>query len=149
MPELPTDDEQPTPPKPNNPPKKTEYEIRQLSTILQINRKDQMFYVPRQSREYENFGHLDTGAIRSALSEAEIRRILTAHPAALLQDLPAPEFKVQIANGNIVPVRKQVLLRFFIGGKVSEETFMVLPSMGNALIAMSFFKKYCYPRLSQ
>ena len=64
--------------------------------------------------------YFDTGAIQSALSEAELRRILTAHPAALLQELPAPEFKVQIANGNIVPVRKQVLLRFFIGKKSSK-----------------------------
>ena len=101
-----------------------------------------MLYVPLQFREYENFGLLDTGAIQSALSEAELRRILAAHPAALLQELPTPEFKVQIANGNIVPVKKQVLLRFFIGGKIFEETFMVLPTMGNVLIGMSFFKKH-------
>ena len=49
---------------------------------------------------------------------------------------------MQIAKGNIVPVRKQVMLRFFIGGKVFEDTFMVLPTMGNILIGMSFFKKY-------
>ena len=97
-----------------------------------------MLYVPLQFRAYEIFGHLDT----CALSEAELRRILSAHPAALLQELPAPEFKVQIANGNIVPVRKQLLLRFFIGGKVFEETFMILPTMGNVLIGKSFFKKY-------
>ena len=84
-----------------------------------------MLYVPFQFRAYENFGFLDTGAIQSAISEAELRRILSAHPVARIQELPAPEFKVQIANVNIVPVRKQVLLRFFIGGKVFEETFMV------------------------
>ena len=95
-----------------------------------------MLYVPLQFRAYENFGLLDTGAIQSALSEAELRRIITAHPAALLQEHPAPEFKVQITNGNIVPVRKQVLLRFFIGGKIFEETFMVLPTMLNILIGM-------------
>ena len=76
------------------------------------------------------------------MSENELRRILQAHPAAQLEEYPAPDFKVQIANGNIVPVRKQVLLRFFIGGKIFEETFMILPTMGNILIGMSFFKKY-------
>ena len=76
------------------------------------------------------------------MSENELRRILQAHPAAQLEEYPAPDFKVQIANGSIVPVRKQVLLRFFIGGKVFEETFMILPTMGNILIGMSFFKKY-------
>ena len=142
LPELPNGNKQPSSSKHQNPPKKPKYEIRQLSATLQLNRKDKMPYVPLQFREYENFGLLDTGAIQSALSEAELRRILSAHPAALLQELPAPEFKVQIANGSIVPVRKQVLLRFFVGGKVFEETFMVLPTMGNVLIGMSFFKKY-------
>ena len=101
-----------------------------------------MLYVPLQFRAYENQGLLDTGAIQSAMSENELRRILQAHPAAQLEEYPAPDFKVQIANGSIVPVRKQVLLRFFIGGKVFEETFMILPTMGNILIGMSFFKKY-------
>ena len=125
IPELPNDDEQPSPPKPNNLPKKLKYKISQLSATLQLNKKDKMLYMLLQFRAYENFGVLDTGAIQSALSEAELRRILSAHPAALLQELPAPEFEVQIAKGNIVPVRKQVLLRFFIGGNVFEETFMV------------------------
>ena len=142
MPELPNDDEQPSLPKPNNVPKKPKYEIRQHSATLQLNKKDMMLYVPLHFRAYENFGLIDTGAIQSALSEAELRRILSAHPGALLQELPAPEFKVQTANGNIETVRKQVLLRFFIGGKVFEETFMVLPTMGNVFIEMSFFKKY-------
>ena len=141
-PKRPNDDKQTTSSKTHNPRKRPQYEIRQLSATLQLNRKDKMLYVPLQFRAYENFGLLDTGAIQSALSEAELRRILSAHPAALLQELPAPEFKVQIANGSIVPVRKQVLLRFFIGGKVFEETFMVLPTMGNVLIGMSFFRKY-------
>ena len=39
------------------------------------------------------------------MSENELRRVLQAHPAAQLEEYPAPDFKVQIANGNIVPVR--------------------------------------------
>ena len=134
---------QPSFPKPN-PRKKTNYENRPLSATLQLNSEDRMLYVPLQFREYKNFGLLDFGAFQSGLSEAELRRILTVYPAALLQGLPAPEFKVQIANGNIMPVRKQVLLRFFIGGIIFEETFMVLPTIGNILIGMSFFKKYSF-----
>ena len=76
------------------------------------------------------------------MSENELRRIPRAHPAAQLEEYPAPDFKVQIANRNIVPVRKQVLLRFFIGRKIFEETFMILLTMGNILIGMSFFKNY-------
>ena len=100
-----------------------------------------MLYVPLQFREYENQGLLDTGAIQSAMCENELRRILQAHPAAQLEEHPATDFKFRIANGNIVPVRKQVLLWFFIGGKIFEETFMILSTMGNILIGLSFFKK--------
>ena len=122
--------------------RKKDVAIQVLTAILQLNKKDKIIYVSLQFRQYKNHGLLDTGAIRSAMSEDELRRLLSAHPAALLEEYPAPDFKVQIANGSIVPVRKQVLLRFFIGGKVFEETFMILSTMGNILIGMSFFKKY-------
>ena len=101
-----------------------------------------MLFVPLQFNSYENQGLLDTGAVRSALSEAELRKITAAHPEAVIDELPPPNFKVQIANGNLVPIRKQVLLRFFIAGKFFEEVFLVLPTMGTILIGMSFFEKY-------
>ena len=122
--------------------RKKDVAIQVLTAILQLNKKDKIIYVSLQFRQYKNHGLLDTGAIRSAMSEDELRRLLSAHPAALLEEYPAPDFKVQIANGSIVPVLKQVLLRFFIGSKVFEETFMILSTMGNILIGMSFFKKY-------
>ena len=125
--------------KSSNNPKTTN--IKPLTATLQLDKRNKILYVPLQFRAYENQGLLDTGAIQSAMSENELRRILQAHPAAQLEEYPAPDFKVQIANGSIVPVRKQVLIRFFIGGK-SLETFMILPTMGNILIGMSFFKKY-------
>ena len=120
----------------------TKTEIHVLSPTLHLNKKDKMLYVPLQFDKYENHALLDTGAIQSAMSEAELRKITTAHPEAILQELPPPNFKIQIANGNLIPVRKQVLLRFYVAGKVFEETFLILPTMGTILIGMSFFEKY-------
>ena len=128
--------------KKKTPARKKDVAIRLLTATLQLNKEDRLLYVPLQFRQYENHSLLDIGAIQSAMSEDKLRRILSAHAAALLEEYPAPDFKVQIANGSIVPVRKQVLLRFFIRGKVFEETFMILPTMGSILIGMSFFKKY-------
>ena len=76
------------------------------------------------------------------MSEAELAKILKASPKALIQELPAPNFKVQIANGSVVPIRKQVLLRFDIAGTNYEETFMILPQMSSVLIGMTFFTNY-------
>ena len=101
-----------------------------------------MFFVPLQFNNYENQGPLDTGAVQSELSEAELRKITAAHPEAVLNELPPPNFKVQNANGNLVPIQKQVLLRFFMARKVFEEVFLVLPTMGTTLIGMSFFERY-------
>ena len=129
-------------------------DIRPLSATLQLDRRNKMLYNPLQIRAYDNQGLLNVGAIKSAMSENELRRILQAHPAAQLEEYPAPDFQVHLADGSIVPVRKQKLLRFFIKivaealmtlppmGKIFEETFMTLPSMGNILIRMSFFNKY-------
>ena len=94
-------------------------------------------FPPLQFNNYENQGLLDTGAVQSALSEAELDKITAAHPEAVLDELPPPNFKVQIANGNLVPIRKQVLLRFLIAGKVFEEVILVLPTMGTILIGMN------------
>ena len=124
-----------------NPPK-TNTPMRPLSATLQLDRKNKMLYVLLQFRTYENYGLLDTAAIQSAMSANELRRILQAHPAAQLEEYLAPDFKVQITDGIIVPVRKKVLPRFFIVGRLFDETFMILPTMGNILIGMSFFKKY-------
>ena len=87
--------------------RKKDVAIQLLTATLQLNVKDRMFYVPLQFRQYENHVLLDTGAIQSEMSEDKLRRITTAHPAAFLEEYLAPNFKVQIGNGSIVPVRKQ------------------------------------------
>ena len=101
-----------------------------------------MLFISIHFAEYEKQALLDTGAIQSATSQTELHNILTTHPMALTEKMPAPEFKVQIANGDLVSVRKQVLLRFFIADKQFEEMFMILTTMGNILTGMSFFKQY-------
>ena len=75
-------------------------------------------FVPLKFNTYKNQVLSDTRAVQSALSEAELRKITTARPEAVLDELPAPSFKAQIANNNHVPIQKQVPLRFFIAGKV-------------------------------
>ena len=83
----------------NNPKVKkhaTKTKIHVLSPTSHINKKVKMLYVPLQFDKYENHALLDTGAIQSAMSEAELRKITTAHPEAILQELtplPISRFK--------------------------------------------------------
>ena len=73
-----------------------------------------MLYVPLQFDKYETVALLDTGTIGSALSEAKLRKTITNNPEAVFQVLPSPNFIIQIANENLVPVRKQILLKFYV-----------------------------------
>ena len=57
------------------------------------------------------------------MSETDLAKILKTYPKALIEELPAPNFKIQIANGSVVPIRKQVLLQFDIAGTSSTETY--------------------------
>ena len=104
-------------------------------------KNNRMLYIPLQIKQCEISAPLDTGAIQSALSETELRRIVTAYSSALLDELPTPDYRIQISNSNTVPVHQQVLLRFFLAGRIFKEKFMILPTMGNILIGMPFFKK--------
>ena len=59
---------------------------------------------------------------------------------ALNKEMHALDLKVQIANRNTVPFRIQIALRFFVTGKHFAETFMILQTMGNILVGLSFFQ---------
>ena len=122
--------------------RKTEnYQVRLLTATLNINKNNHMLSKPIKFESYKIVGLGETGAVQRALSENELRKISTAHPEALLQELPSPTFKIQIANGKIVPVRKQVSLRFTIAGKVCEEIFMVLQQWVTSWLARFSSKK--------
>ena len=60
--------------------------IRPLGATLQLDRRNEMLYVPLPLRENKNQGLLNTGAIQSAMSENEQKRILQAHSAAQLAE---------------------------------------------------------------
>ena len=72
-----------------------------------LNKKNKLLCT-LQFGSYENHALLDTSAILSAQSKAELRKITTPHPEGVLQELPLPNFKIQVANENIVSVRKQI-----------------------------------------
>ena len=83
-------------------------EVGPLTVTLRPNKNNRKL----QTTLHKNFALPDTGAKRSALFENETRRVIAVHPSAMLDDLPAPDYRIEFANGNLVPIRKQVLLRF-------------------------------------
>ena len=108
---------------------KTETHV--LSLTLHLNKEDKILYVPLQFNEYENHALLHKSAIQSAMSEAELCKKQRPIPMLSSETYPPPNFKIQITNGIVVPVRKQVLLRFYVAGKVFEENVFNSTHYGN------------------
>ena len=117
--------------------KNTHYYIKNYKTQATDHRKDQEPVTTTTDKTTTDGEHPSDPLPQSANTSLQ-----TTEDKQLLEEYIAPDFEVQIANGSLVPVRKQVLPRFFIGGKIFEKTFMILPTMGNILIGMSFFKKH-------
>ena len=53
-----------------------------------------------------------------------MRFVTTAHSDAVLQELPAPDFQIRLANRKLLTSKEQVILRFFIGGRLLKKTFV-------------------------
>ena len=99
-----------------------------------------MLYITLLSTQNEKQALLHTGVKQSAISESELKRILSKNPKTFIIKMPAPDFRVQEAIGNMEPVRKRVLVGLLIAGKFFGETFMIFRTMENVLIRMTFFK---------
>ena len=78
--------------------------------------------------------------MQGAMLETKLGKIVTTLPMALINEKPAPDLIVQTANGNFVVVQKEVLIRFSIADKLSEETFMICPVIGKVLNPIVIFR---------
>ena len=85
-------------------------ENKALSPKKQLDKKHRLLYALLRFKMYETNQLLDTEAVQSEMSEAKVRTITTADWNALIREMQAPEFKGQIANGNLIKVMKQKLL---------------------------------------
>ena len=99
-----------------------------------------MLYTHFKLKQNENQALLDTGAIHRAMSEKKLHGILLVNRLTLIQEVSATGLGVLIATSNLVSFRKQGLLRFFIAGIQFETTFIILHTLGNVSIYMSFFQ---------
>ena len=98
-----------------------------------------MLYAPLNIKTNKNYTLLDTGAVQSAMSENKLRNNQTTITEALLIELAAPAFKIQIATRMLLTVKKQIVLKFFTAGCVFEDTQFFLLTMGTVLTRISLF----------
>ena len=57
--------------------------------------------VPRDVEAHETHALLDTGEVRNAITLSDIRIVTSAQRKAVQQELTAPDFQIQVANGKV------------------------------------------------
>ena len=110
----------------------------QLTTNLGLKYKRRMLFFPMDFGELTLDGLVDTGALSSAISEADLRIIRFLAPQSIIKKGPAPNFQIMVANGQLETPKRTVELKFEVGDIDFHEIFIVMEKITSPLIGLSF-----------
>ena len=83
-------------------------------------------------------GLIDTGALSSAIPEADSRKI-RLH--TILNEGPPPEFQIMVANGQLEAPIATVELQFEVGDTTFRKKFLVMTNLTSPLIGLLFLQR--------
>ena len=112
-----------------------------LTTNLGLKYKRRMLYFPMDFGELTLDGLVDTGALSSAIPEADLRKIRLLAPQSIVKEGPAPNFQIMVANGQLETPKSTVELKFEIGDIEFHEIFIVMAKLTSPLIGLSFLQR--------
>ena len=82
-------------------------------------------------------GLVDTGALSSAIPEADLRKIRLLAPQSIIKEGPAPNFETMVANGQLENPKSTVELNFEVGNI----DFFEMEKLTSPLIGLSFLQR--------
>ena len=100
-----------------------------------------MFFFPMDFGELNVNGPIDTGALSSAIPEADLRKIRLLAPRTILNEGPPPEFQNMVANGQLEAPIATVELQFEVGDITFREKFIVMTNLASPLIGLLFLQR--------
>ena len=112
-----------------------------LTTNLGLKYKRRMLYFPMDFGELTLDGLVDTGALSSAIPEADLRKIRLLAPQSIIKEGPAPNFQIMVANGQLETPKSTVELKFEVGDIDFHEIFIVMEKLRSPLIGLSFLQR--------
>ena len=112
-----------------------------LSTNLPLKNKRKLLYFPMDFGELNIDGLIDTGALSSAISEADLRKIRLLAPHTILNEGPPPDFQIMVANGQLEAPIATVELQFEVGDITFRERFIVITNLTSPLIGLLFLQR--------
>ena len=87
-------------------------------------------------------GLIDTGALTSAISEADLNKMKLLSNEAIKDSGPAPNFQIMVAIGQIERPIGTVLLESEVADFQFQEIFIVMKILPNSLIGLSFLQRH-------
>ena len=112
-----------------------------LSTNLALRNQRKMFYFPMDFGELNIDGLIDTGALSSAIPEADLRKIRLLAPHTILNEGPPPEFQIMVANGQLEAPFETVELQFKVEDITFREKFIVVTNLTSPWIDLLFLQR--------
>ena len=112
-----------------------------LTTNLGLKYKRRMLYFPMDFGELTLDGLVDTGALSSAIPEADLRKIRLLAPQSIVKEGPAPNFQIMVANGQLETPKSTVELKFEVGDIEFHEIFIVMEKLTSPLIGLSLLQR--------
>ena len=112
-----------------------------LSTNLTLKNQRKMLYFPMDFGELNNDGLIDTGALSSAIPEADLRKIRLLAPHTILNEYPPPEFQIRVGNGQLEAPIATVELQFEVGDITFREKFIVMTNLTSPLIGLLYLQR--------
>ena len=100
-----------------------------------------MLYFPLDFGELNINGLIDTGALSSAIPEADFRKIRLLAPHTILNEGPPPEFQIMVANGQLEAPIATVELQFEVGDITFKENFIVMTNLTSPSIGLLFIQR--------
>ena len=86
-------------------------------------------------------GLVDTGALSSAIPEADLRKIRLLAPRSIVKEGPAPKFQIRVSNGQLETPKSTLELKFEVGDIEFHEIFIVMEKLTSPLIDLSFLQR--------
>ena len=112
-----------------------------LTTNLGLKYKRRKRYFPMDFGELTLDDLVDTGALSSAIPEANLRKIRLLAPQSIVKEGPAPNFQIMVANGQLETPKSTVELKFEVGDIKFHEIFIVMEKLTSPLNGLSFLQR--------
>ena len=109
-----------------------------LTTNLGLKYKRRMLYFLTDFGELTLDGLVDTGALSSAIPEADLRKIRLLAPQSTIKEGPAPNVQIMVAIGQLETPKSTVELKFDID---FHKIFIVMEKLTSPLIGLSFLQR--------